>query len=81
MIKKTTIQSIIDLLEMTEDCSLTIDPKSSEGYKQVTGEVDETKELVLTRADLEKLIKISNNIAFSSFHSSGINEAGNHVSG
>lgn len=79
--KKTLLkEDIVKLLDLTDDCSVTIDPTSSQGFEDVLGDNNLGSELVITRADLEKLISTSKNIAFSSFHSSGINNAGNHVS-
>ncbi len=76
--KKLSREKIIQLLEETKDLQLSLDPEDSKGHGDL-GTYEEGQ-LVLTRADLEKLIATEDEIAFSSFHSSGTNSEGNHSS-
>jgi len=82
MSKKTklNLEDVIKLLDNTVDCSVTIDPNQSIGHEELQTKSKDSNELVLTRADLEKLISTNKHIAFSSHHSSGVNNAGNHSS-
>jgi hypothetical protein len=71
--KQISRERLIELLASTDDLKLTV---AKPDATQTSGD----EPLVLTRADLERLIETDENIAFNSYHSSGISNAGNHSS-
>ncbi|MCU1769694.1 hypothetical protein ACIOMP_28595 [Pseudomonas protegens] len=69
---------IIELLKEISDLEVRVDKSKSSDLEGVGS--DNNNETLLTREDLEKLVEKQDNINVYAFHSSGINNIGNHSS-
>ena len=78
MPESLTKEKIIELLKEISDLQIHADPLNS---SDLTG-IGTTKKsgTLLTRKELEELVEKQDNINIYSFHSSGINNVGNHSS-
>jgi len=69
---------IIEILSELSDIQLQAKKKLSIGIEPF--EANENDEVILTRQDLEELLVSQKNINIYAFHSSGINNLGDHSS-
>ena len=78
MDEKLSKERIIDLLKEVADLKISAKKALSTGLDSFLE--DPPGEVLLTRAQLEELISSQHNINIYAFHSSGINNVGNHSS-
>lgn len=81
MDEKLSRDRILELLAEISDLKIKAKKDLSEGVEGVEGvEANEAGEVLLTRQQLESLLVSQPNINIYAFHSSGVNNAGNHSS-
>lgn len=78
MDQKLSRQRIIDLLAEISDLKVNAKKHLSSGIDTV--QADANGDVILTREQLEALLVTQSNMNIYAFHSSGINNVGNHSS-